>query len=107
MAMATEIYTRCTKFIMSVLVFNTADFNITDTVFSEDGASLNISVYIIDDDLVETDESFYLILSSSNPSIAIGTGNASIIIEDNEGENINDKIRQRYISPRELNCQYK
>ena len=45
-----------------------------------------VSVPILDDSTVESDETFYAVLTSDHPNVVFGEDTATITIIDNDGE---------------------
>ena len=65
--------------------YTAVDQELTFTAADMVGSAMCINVTIIDDTVLEGDESFTLSLSSADP-VLFGTNQASVVIIDNDGK---------------------
>ena len=57
---------------------------------------MDFSVILLDDDIAEGNESFSIVLGSSDPNVAIATVVIETLIMDNDSKNFDDFFFLRY-----------
>ena len=56
--------------------------------FAPGQTTASLSIPILDDSIVETNELFSALLTTTNPNVTLGTDTATVTIQDNDGEAI-------------------